>query len=70
MWTATSRHQMGSVALAKSRKLLSNFAQDTRGSTAIEYGLICALIFIAIVASVGNMANATKNMFNNIKNQV
>lgn len=41
-----------------------------RGATAIEYGLIVALIAIAIVGSVTVVANKTGNMWGNVSNAV
>lgn len=39
------------------RRLIGRFLRDENGATAIEYGLICALIFLAIVTSVSALAN-------------
>lgn len=39
-------------------RLLSCFARDTRGATAVEYGLICALIVVGILGGVTAFANA------------
>ena len=44
--------------------------KDERGATAIEYGLILALIFLAMMAGVTNFANATINMWEYVGNQV
>ncbi|WP_350336043.1 Flp family type IVb pilin [Coralliovum pocilloporae] len=47
-------------------KFLARFANDESGATAVEYGLIAALISIAIIAGteiVGTQINAT---FDNI----
>jgi pilus assembly protein Flp/PilA len=41
------------------RKLL----RDTRGATAIEYGLIVALIVIAILASLQSVANENTGLW-------
>ncbi len=38
-------------------RLLCRFCQDEGGATAIEYGLIAALISLAIFAGVGSFAN-------------
>jgi pilus assembly protein Flp/PilA len=38
--------------------LLKTFLRDEAGATAIEYGLIVAVLSLAIVAGVGNAANA------------
>ena len=40
------------------RRLIGRFLRDEGGATAIEYGLICALIFLAIVGSINALANA------------
>lgn len=39
-------------------KTIRNFIKNSKGATAIEYGLICALIFLAIVGSINAFANA------------
>lgn len=39
------------------RRLIGRFLRDENGATAIEYGLLCALIFLAIVTSVSALAN-------------
>jgi pilus assembly protein Flp/PilA len=46
------------------------FARDIKGATAVEYGLIVALIFIAVTAAIGNAAGATINMWTNIAARV
>ena len=43
----------------KLQSILGGFARCENGATAIEYGLICSLIFMAIVASVQGVATAT-----------
>ncbi|MFC7291259.1 Flp family type IVb pilin [Hirschia litorea] len=46
------------------KNLMKKFFNDESGATAIEYGLIAALISVAIitgVSTVGNNANATFN---------
>jgi pilus assembly protein Flp/PilA len=47
-------------------KLIARFAKDESGATAIEYGLIAALIAIAIIAGAGALGNALNTQFNNI----
>ena len=41
-----------------------------QGATAVEYGLIVTLIIIAMMASLGNVANGTQAMWNNVSNEV
>jgi pilus assembly protein Flp/PilA len=44
------------------RRLLSLFS-DENGATAIEYGLIAAIISIALVAGFGSFADALVEVF-------
>ncbi len=41
-----------------------------RGATAIEYGLILALIALAIISAVTNVADKTINMWDNVATEV
>jgi len=45
---------------------LSALAKDERGVTALEYGLIAALIAVAIVTSVTALATKLSTTFNSI----
>jgi pilus assembly protein Flp/PilA len=45
------------------KNLFARFAKDESGATAIEYGLIAALISIAIIASAGTLGtNISKTL--------
>lgn len=44
-------------------KVVRTFAANESGATAIEYGLIVSLIFLAIIASIQAVANATIAMY-------
>lgn len=44
--------------------------RDRRGATAVEYGLIVALVVIAIIASIMGLASVTTDMWNNVSNKV
>ena len=48
------------------KRLLGN----TRGGTAIEYGLIVALIVIAMIAAFTEVANTTNGMWGNVNNKM
>lgn len=48
--------------VAKLRALLA----DTRGATAVEYGLIVALIFLAILGAVRGFGESVSNMYNKV----
>ena len=46
------------------RQMIRRFLKDEEGATAIEYGLIAALISIAAIAAMGNVGNNLKLIFN------
>jgi pilus assembly protein Flp/PilA len=45
-------------------------AKDETGATAIEYGLIASLIFLAIIAAVGLLSGEMSDMYNTISNTI
>jgi pilus assembly protein Flp/PilA len=49
---------------------LLRMARDTKAATAVEYGLILALIFLAIVVGVASLATTTVTMWNNVSSEV
>jgi pilus assembly protein Flp/PilA len=49
---------------------LARLFQDKRGVSAVEYALICALIVLAMVAGLSQVATATTTMWNNVTNTV
>ena len=44
--------------------------KDERGATAVEYGLILALIFLAVVGAIKGVATVTIGMWENVSNEV
>jgi len=52
--------------MAKFLKLIKN----NKGATAIEYGLIAALIAVAAIAAMGNIGNQLGSTFNNVSTQL
>ena len=52
------------------RNLIKRLASDISGATAVEYGLILALIFLAMVAAVQNFGNTTINMWNGVADKM
>lgn len=46
--------------------LLTNFATDENGATAIEYGLIAMLISVAIITVLGAIGTNLNNTFSTI----
>jgi len=51
-------------------KLLADFGNDDSGATAIEYGLIAALIAVAIIVGAGMVGTEVNNKFGAIANRV
>lgn len=47
-------------------KIFARFVKDESGATAIEYGLIAALIALAIVAGAGALGNSLSDLFDRI----
>ncbi len=43
---------------------IRSFLKDESGATAIEYGLIAALVSVAAIAALRGMGNSLSNMFN------
>jgi len=49
---------------------LFELLRNTRGATAIEYGLIAALIAVAAITALGNVGNKLGTTFNNVSSQL
>lgn len=45
---------------------LKALGRDSRGATAIEYGLIVSLIVVAMIAALGQMAGSAGSMWANV----
>jgi len=52
------------------RRLVEQFLKDESGATAIEYGLIAALIAVVIIGAVSAVGTNLQGTFNNIANNV
>jgi pilus assembly protein Flp/PilA len=51
-------------------KTIVSFAKDESGATAIEYGLIAALIAVGIIAAATTLGNGLSGLFNGIGNKL
>jgi pilus assembly protein Flp/PilA len=47
-----------------------NLMRDTRGATAIEYGLIAALIAVAAITAMSSIGTQLNKTFNNVANNM
>ena len=51
-------------------QIMKRFAQDESGATAIEYGLLAALIGVGIIGAVKGVTGGLNNNFNSVKNEL
>jgi len=51
-------------------RLLKRLLGNRRGGTAIEYGLIAALVVITMIAAFKDVATATTGMWGNVNNKM
>ncbi len=52
------------------KTLFSTFLQDESGATAIEYGLIAAVIGVGIIAALTNVKTALNSKFDSISTEL
>ena len=48
----------------------NKLARDEQGATAIEYGLIAALIAVAAITAMGSLGNTLSDTFSNIDDEM
>nr|WP_313519843.1 Flp family type IVb pilin [Brevundimonas diminuta] len=52
------------------RNFITRFAKDESGATAIEYGLIAALIAVAIIGAITLMSDQLKATFGKVESEL
>jgi pilus assembly protein Flp/PilA len=52
------------------REWIKRLARDERGATAIEYGLICALVFLVAISGITAFGNATSTVLMTVGNAI
>ena len=50
--------------------MLTKFLRDESGATAIEYGLIAALVAIAAIAALEALGTSLNDMFTSVKDKL
>lgn len=50
--------------------MFSRFVKDESGATAIEYGLIAAIVAVGIIAALGSVRDSLQNTFNSVSNSL
>ncbi len=51
-------------------KIFARFMKDESGATAIEYGLIAALISVALIAGATSLGGALDNQFKSLSTKL
>jgi pilus assembly protein Flp/PilA len=51
-------------------RAIRNFIKNSKGATAIEYGLIAALIAVAAIGAMSALGGKLKNTFSNVANNM
>jgi pilus assembly protein Flp/PilA len=54
----------------KAMRAFLRIFKDERAATAVEYGLILAMVFLAMVGALSLVASTTINMWDNVAEQV
>lgn len=52
--------------MAKFSKMMTRFKNDESGATAIEYGLIAALVAVVLITALTLMGDSLENKFNKV----
>ncbi len=52
------------------RRSVTPALRDSRGATAVEYGLIVAMIVIVMIVALKQVANANTNMWRSVSDKV
>lgn len=50
--------------------IVARFFKDESGATAIEYGLIAAIVGIGIIVGLGAVRDGLNNLFNNVSTEL
>lgn len=58
------RHSRNEIAM----KMLIDFLNDESGATAIEYGLICAIMSVGVVGGISSYGADVTKLFDDIYN--
>ena len=51
-------------------RIIQDFAKDESGATAIEYGLIAALVSVAGIAAMQGLGSSLQSVFNTVSSSV
>ncbi|CAN5286660.1 hypothetical protein BH10PSE13_BH10PSE13_07420 [soil metagenome] len=63
-------HICGPTGEAPVYRLLGSLKRDEKAATAVEYGLIIAMVVLAMMVALQNVATRTNTMWSNVANEV
>ncbi len=66
----SSRQQQTAPEKVNMIARIHSFIRDETGATAIEYGLIAALISVAAIAAMGAMGDSLQTLFNTVAGEL
>jgi len=69
-WSVLGWQHVRNVMENSMFSILVRLAKDESGATAIEYGLIAALIATALIVGAGTLGNALNTQFNGLSGQL
>jgi len=52
------------------KTVVTRFVKDESGATAIEYGLIAAIVAVGIIVGLTNLSTGLNTLFNNINTKL
>ena len=52
------------------RNIVRRLVHERKAATAVEYGLICALIVLAMMSALIAVGDTTKDLWNNVSTKV
>ncbi|KQN26978.1 hypothetical protein ASE86_10695 [Sphingomonas sp. Leaf33] len=61
---------MASFSISIVTRVLAGLARDCKAATAVEYGLILALMVIVLIAGVGSLGTQTSETWNGLYNRI
>ncbi len=61
---------VATIAARIAARVTARLLRDSRGATAIEYGLILAFVVIAMIVGLTSLANSTTSMWGNVNDKV
>nr|WP_246606039.1 Flp family type IVb pilin [Sphingobium xanthum] len=73
MLTSWGLHIAANRAVAEEfrvRAFLHRIRSCKKGATAVEYGLILAMVVLAMIGALSNVASKTNGMWTNVANEV